>query len=486
MKKSANWLVKFETWLGLDSSGRTSDYLRGRALYMIAFGLVISQIINMIIMADTYKAWTFDHTLSLIVSIAILGSVAAMRIIKKYYVFAAFYSLLLFAGLALSALQGFTGINSALLPFMVLGTIICGFVSGWRMVLIFGVVALSLVWALYWYSQQAPTGALFDPTLFGARNLQRAWQMTIAMGLAISIAGFASYSMHSAFFELEKNADDARSLSRAKTEFMANLSHELRTPLNGVLGMNSLLERTKLDSQQKEYAQIVENCAKHLLHIIDDVLDIARLDEDKFNVEYKPFHLKATLQSIVDINKANAVSKGLKIGMRYRQDLPETFHGDASAIRKIVGNLMSNAIKFTEKGSAYICVDSKLLDSGRFEMTIGVQDTGKGIEEKNLNKIFERFSQLDTRLARDEDGTGLGLAISRQLAEKLGGTLTVITRPGEGATFMLKLVMDAVQASERDTVIASDIELFQPLADLPEADVELEPVKLYPELADSA
>ncbi|HHI88489.1 MAG TPA: hypothetical protein ENK01_00930, partial [Hellea balneolensis] len=439
--KSASLLEKFETWLRLDSTGRTSDTLRGRALYMIALGLVISQIVNMVIMAETYGGWTIDHTISLIVGAAILMSIALMRYSKKYYLFAGFYSLLLYGGIIASAMEDFTGINTALLPYMILGTIVCGFISGWRMVLIFGATGLAIIWALYGYSAQAPTGALFDPALYEARNIQRAWQATLSMGLATAIAGFASYAMHSAFFALEKNADEARSLSQAKTEFMANLSHELRTPLNGVLGMNSLLAKTRLNRQQEEYAQIIDKCAKHLLHIIEDVLDIARLDEDKYEIELKPIHLKTVLEKVVALNQAGAHAKGLAIGIRYKDNLPENFIADAEAIRKIVGNLMSNAIKFTEKGSAFICVEGEQISENQYAMTIGVQDTGIGIDQKNLKKIFKRFSQLDTRLSRDEDGTGLGLALSKQLAEKLGGRLEVITRLGEGSTFMLKLVM---------------------------------------------
>ncbi len=475
-----NAFQKFEIWLRINTGGRMSDSLRARAIYFIAAVMIATQLINLPIMSHTYGRWTMDHSISIFV-IGLIGlSIPALRYVKKFYLFAGFYNLLLLGAILASAAFDYTGINSALLPFLLLGTIVCGFISGWRAVLICGLSSILFIWGLYHYSASAPTGALFDPTLFGARNFQRAVQFSIASAAATAITAFASYAMHMAFFDLEKRAEEEQIASKAKTEFLSNMSHELRTPLNGVMGISGLLAKTDMDTQQKEYVEIISSCSQKLLAILEDVMDISRLDEHSYSTAAEPFNLTDTLEPLLDLYRPAARAKGLNIGLRYKEGLPQNFVGDAKAIRKIINNLLSNAIKFTESGSAYICVSGQKTDTGAYEINIGVQDTGIGIAPENIDKAFARFSQLDTRLSRNEEGTGLGLALSRKLAENMGGTLNVLTRQGEGSTFVLRLPLEEGDASP---VLTPDIETFQPEAPhtmpVPETDLELEVIPEY-------
>ncbi len=461
----------------MDRLSRTSDILRARAIYSIAVLMAFSQVINMGLMWRSYGGWTTDHWISTAVSILVLTSILGLRYTKRFYLFASFYSLLMICGILGAAVQDYTGINSALLPFMLFGSVVCGFISGWRMVLAYGVMVFATTFILYEVSVGAPTGALYDPALFAARNFQRAAQMYIVLGLITAIAGFASYSMHSAFFDLEENADIANEASRAKTQFMANMSHELRTPLNGVIGMSGLLLKTEQERQQQQYTEIINKCAQNLFAIIEDVLDITKIDAAKYILDPKPFNLPKLLQSIVDLHKPSALSAGLVVGMRYANELPDKFIGDANAIRQVVNNLMSNAIKFTEKGSAYVCAEGKL-EGDNYRLRICVKDTGVGIAPENLPKIFERFSQLDTRLSRKQEGTGLGLSLSKNIAEIMGGTLKVITRPEEGSTFTLEILLPIhVETAIED----KDVSFFQPLEEgMPKNNVEMDFEEIQP------
>ena len=168
----SNPFQKLDRFLRIDTLERTSDQLRARAVYIIAMALVASQLVNMVIMSVTYARWTFDHGISLAAAVLVAGSVVALRYCKAFYLYAIFYSLLLFGAIFAASALDFTGINSALLPFLIFGTVVCGFVSGWRMVVVYSVVAMACIWSLYYISCTAPQGALFDPNLFGERNFQ--------------------------------------------------------------------------------------------------------------------------------------------------------------------------------------------------------------------------------------------------------------------------------------------------------------------------
>ncbi len=473
-------IAQFEARLRINNLHRTSDILRARAVYTIAFALVISQLVNLANMTNTYGRWTFDHWIATAVSILLLGSVVALRYTKAFYLFAGFYSLLLFAAIAAASLFDYTGINSALLPYLLLGSIVCGFISGWRTVVLFGCLAMAFIWGLYSVSVSAPQGALYDPALFTARHIQRVVQMSIILGLTTAITSFASYAMHSAFDALEENARQARSASEAKPQFMSDISHELRTPLNGIIGMSEILQRTGLEAKQWQYVKNITRSSQNLFAILEDAMDISKLDEGRFKLAPEPFNLPDLLCSLVDLHTPAAANKGLLIGHRYPEDMPENFIGDQKEIRKIINNLLSNALKFTDKGSAYIHVSGtvdKTGDSGdKFQIFISVQDTGIGIAPENVEKIFTRFCQLDTGLSRKYEGTGLGLSLSKNIAKLIGGDLTVLSRPNEGSTFTLELVLPIGVAPK---AIAPPIDFFHPpteelvqISHDPEADKE--------------
>ena len=423
--------------------------MRARAVYSIALVFLFSQVFNLGLMWYTYGHWTLDHTIALIVMAAVSVATLGLRYTKKFALFAGFFSCLFIGAIASSAIQDFTGINSSLIIFLLLGAVINGFISGWRAVMAFGLASIGFIWYLYFVSISAPTGSLFDPNLFQARILQRSIQTTIAMSLATLIVAFASHQMHSAFYMLEEKIDEVEKVSGQRSQFLANMSHEIRTPLNGIMGFCDLLKKTSLSVQQTQYATVVSKSADTLLAIVNDALELSKIDAGKFELNPQPFNLFSTVEAIVDLYQPVAIDNGLLLAAQLPKELPREYIGDEKKIRQALNLLVSNAIKFTDEGTVHISL-SRCYDvtSGQ-NVCVSVIDTGVGIAEENFEKIFERFSQLDNSLARTADGTGLGLSLCKEIVEHMGGRIKVASVVGEGTKFTLALNLPPVENKKK-------------------------------------
>ena len=231
--------------------------------------------------------------------------------------------------------------------------------------------------------------------------------------------------------ELRLARDEALEASQAKSQFLATMSHEIRTPMNGVLGMTELLMETGLTSRQTRFAEIILRSGKSLMEIINDILDLSKIESGKLDLEIISFNLIDTLKDVSELFDANARKKGITMSLEIGPDVYESTLGDPVRLRQILMNLLSNAIKFTDQGGVKLQVNRIDNDLVRFE----VSDTGIGIPEEALEDIFEMFSQAEQSTTRRFGGTGLGLSISRQLTEMMGGVLSVESTKGEGSTF---------------------------------------------------
>ncbi len=235
--------------------------------------------------------------------------------------------------------------------------------------------------------------------------------------------------------ELEHARDEALSMSEAKSEFLARMSHEIRTPMNGVLGMTELLQNTSLNDKQQRFVRTIYGSAESLLHIIDDILDISKIEAGKLELDSAPFDMRDLVEDCLDLLADNAHRKGLELIGAIPTDAYVTVEGDGLRLRQILINLIGNAIKFTEQGEIIVRVEEQHRDSESVRLRFEIQDTGIGIGDENLTKVFAPFTQEDGSTTRRFGGTGLGLSICKQLLDLMGGEIGVRQNADSGCTF---------------------------------------------------
>ena len=256
--------------------------------------------------------------------------------------------------------------------------------------------------------------------------------------------------------ELDRARKKAVELGDEKSSFLFNMSHEIRTPLNAVIGYNALLEKTELDQQQKEYAQIVHQASKQLLSVIDDILSYARLESGKVVLEDVPFNIMKCCEDVMALMTPIATEKELDFALTLTSELPESMLGDPNRLTQVITNLVSNAIKFTELGHVSVEVGVEDNQNGP-HLTIAVGDTGIGMSQEAQSHIFEQFQQGDNTITRRFGGTGLGLSIVSRLARLMGAHLNVVSTEGCGTTFIFRLPLRIPHDLPEKPKTASDL-----------------------------
>jgi signal transduction histidine kinase/CheY-like chemotaxis protein len=287
------------------------------------------------------------------------------------------------------------------------------------------------------------------PSMVGSREILG------ALGILAGIFLLAAIWIYGLRRSIRKQTAEIRALlakaedgSRVKSEFLANLSHEIRTPIHGIQGMHSLLLDSTLNAEQQEELRIAQNATKHLLALLDEVLDLSRIEAGKMSLETLPFDPAGVVREAVQTFLPKARQKGLTITSQVTE-LPPLVAGDATRLRQIIFNLVSNAVKFTEAGKIEVCAYFLGQATDNVRLGFRVSDTGIGIPLEHQAAIFDSFRQVDGTISRRFGGTGLGLAIAQRLARQMGGELQVHSKPGFGSVFEFTAVFGVAEAEAR-------------------------------------
>ncbi|GJL98070.1 MAG: hypothetical protein DHS20C06_18870 [Hyphobacterium sp.] len=320
--------------------------------------------------------------------------------------------------------------------------VLATFLIGYRAGLVSAVAIVSTLAALLWFREALPG----LPNGFN-EAMAAQWNTITLSFLVISIALFAAVfqrEMGKANTHLNKARLAATAGNAAKSQFLANMSHEIRTPLNGILGMAALMKKSDLTEAQIGQAEIIEKSGEMLLTLLNDILDMSKIEAGEVQIEKIEFDLGDVIETVMSLHGLTAEAKGLRVATDIPEQAYGTFIGDPLRVSQILNNLMSNAVKFTSSGRI------------RFSVTVSnasvefiVKDSGIGIEPEKLDRLFEPFTQADASTTRLHGGTGLGLSISRQLCKIMGGELSATSTPGEGSIFAATLPLRQKTSAQR-------------------------------------
>ncbi|MFA6148433.1 MAG: ATP-binding protein [bacterium] len=340
-----------------------------------------------------------------------------------------------------------------------------------------GVFYVILLWVIFGNGFRYGRNYLFVSAGIGAagfavavlRNEYWGDKALLAAGMLIGLIVLPLY-ISSLLKKLTRAVSKAEDANRAKNRFLANMSHEMRTPLNGIMGTVELLRDTRLTEEQREYVGTIDATSHTLFHLMQDVLDLSKIEAGKLTLRIADFDLHELVKNAVGILQPQAQSKGLRLFVHYPPEIPFRFQGDPLLLRQVLLNLLGNSVKFTDKGEVRLSVSVASATRNGTILRFEVMDTGIGISPDAQRRIFDRFAQADESITRRFGGTGLGTTISKEIVEFMGGEIGISSLPGAGSTFWFTAPLEALPAAEESPAGTESIGSMRVLLVCPDAD----------------
>ncbi len=454
---SMTLIQRYERLLRIDPETPTEDLIRYRAIWLVGLMFVVMQLINLTVISIDHGEWTYDHTICTVTVVCIATAVHALRWYKNYHVYAVIFSAMLFLGMIASALPQDAGINSALVPLLIVGPLLCGYISGRRAAIVFWGVGTLVICFLAWVTWDAPVQWASGER---HRDLNRATNAFYFMTLSATLSAMLTGRTFMALRKMRENAERAARAEAAQSEFLAKMSHELRTPLHGIIGLTDVLIRSDLNRREKELTETLRESGDSLLLILNDLLDLSKIEAGKMTITLQPANLRSALEKDVQGWAEVAEARGLGFVVSLQDELNIGAELDELRLRQVVHNLVSNAVKYTDTGEVRFEAELTDCTNDSAALQMRVSDTGKGISPDAVPRIFEAFVQGDVSGDNAEGGTGLGLPISRMLIELMGGELTLERTGPEGSVFCARLPLRCIEQpedEEDDTVVLSEL-----------------------------
>ncbi len=431
-------LRHLDEFLRIEPSHSASDKLHARIVSLICLAFIVSQFANLVFLTMTYGGFTADHAVAAATIIVATVTLVALRSIKNMDVYAFAMSVCIIAAIAASSLPDGTGVNSALLPLLVVGVIANGFLGSVRISIFFFVVSICFIWYLHYVSTNAAVPAGVPISGYEERIFQRAIQASLAVALAAFFTTSYSLQTESEFKKLDRLKDQLMESEQARVDCLANISHEFCTPLNGILGISEILTRRNLPASDKELVELIYKNSEDMSDLVNRIMVFAQSEASEIVLDGEPVNIRKLIQNMAIDYQDQARQSDIALRLFVDQDVPENLEMDTRRFQQMIAPLIDNAIKFSSGGEVSVHLEN--LNSGKDRMLrIMVKDEGIGVEEQFRTEIFERFFQVDNGRKRAFEGLGLGLATARNLADLMGGTAELLHSSNKGSVFSVTI-----------------------------------------------
>lgn len=388
----------------------------------------------------SFAVYPVQTLVSVLAPLILLACPILLAVTNNLRAIALFFNAFIFAALlAVPMIAG--GMHSRATLFMLPWAMMATLFLGWKEGIGAGILVFVAYLLFHLNGPDIPPG-IHD---MSSETLSSWLFVGLTMTLVVLIGGAAIFQreMERAAVKLSEARAEAEAANRAKSRFLANMSHEIRTPMNGILGMTEMLENTPLNDQQKIFTDTISYSGQSLLAIINDILDLSKIEAGDEKLVSKPFDIRALAEQLRMHFEPQAQTSNIEFMLAVDESLPETVRGDKGALRRILFNLLNNALKFTNEGTVCVNISGEVKDSN-LDLTIEVDDTGIGIPADYVGNIFDKFAQAETSTTRRYDGTGAGLAISRLLARAMGGDISVRSIVGKGSNFTVSVKLAVI------------------------------------------